>query len=63
MFSERRNEAIGKSGGVKRGPKPVARTREVMAYSGGIKSGIDAAEKNPPTRRDYVPDSFAFGGE
>jgi hypothetical protein len=54
---------IGESGCVESGPKPVARTSEVMTDRRGVKAGINPAEKNAEATRDYIRDRLSFRGK
>src|SRR5215471_9882885 len=53
----RREQPIGEARAVQRRPEAVARTREVVANSGRVEAGIDAAEEDSQTRRDDVRDA------
>jgi hypothetical protein len=48
-----------KAGAVKRGPKAVAGTREVVARCGRIQTGVDAAEEDLQAGREDVRQPFA----
>src|SRR5438034_4623457 len=50
----RRENAIGETGSVQHGPKPVARPREMVTDSTRIETGIDAAEQDPQPLPNHI---------
>lgn len=61
MLVEWREQTIGETSCVQRRPKAITRPRKVMAHGGGVKSGIDAAEKDAHVGRDQIANGLAGG--
>jgi len=62
-FVKRREQPIGKSAGIQRGPEAISGTCKVMAHGGRVETRIDAAEQNTQVRRDHITNRLFSCGE